>query len=150
METIVIDNQAFTLSALTLGDLKAFRVWFQYLDWLNFQELKGTLPDDEFYAESQRIRIECTRNKTLEGDLTVADMMDKAEGIVKLCQLSLHHNQPNLSYTDVALLLRKPESVLLVERMLILSGLAPSGWSFNNADTSQKKSEEEVKEQGLA
>ena len=138
METVLIENQPYTISPLTLGDLKAFRVWFQYLDWLNFQELKGTIPDDAFYAESQRIRIECTKKKMTEGDFDLAEMFDKAEGVVKLVQLSLNHKQPNLSYYDVSQLLRKPEAVTLVERMLILSGL------YSAEPTQQKKSDEEA------
>ena len=123
MENVVVSNQNYIVSPLTLGDLKAFRVWVQYLDWLNFQELKGTLPDEIFQAESQRIRLECTKRKLTEGDLDLANMMDKAEGIVKLVQLSLAHKQPTLSYRDVAELLRNPEAATLVERVLIVSGL---------------------------
>jgi hypothetical protein len=125
--TFVIDNKAYTVSPVTLGDLRQFRIWVQYLDWINFQDLKGTMPDEAFHEESRRIREECTRKHLNEGALEVSDLLDQVQGVCKLVELSLRHKHPDTTYQHVCNLLQKKESVALVEKVLILSGLAGDG-----------------------
>ena len=124
--TSKIDNKDYIFSALTIGDLADYCLWFQFKELEDYKRVSSEFVSSASVSKFEKeIYERCLRRRIEFSDDIVIQSFGSIDGIIRQLYLSIrkHDTQKNIKSSDITNIVLPEDFKMIKDKISFLSGI---------------------------